>query len=157
MMNSSYRRSLVACLALPISLFFFSGCSGKTDDVRLVLCKEVTDRLLADMRPIEWTANSQRINRPAFAVIELEFTTGRQQEGRPMTSECYFAYNTVEENVITHVDELSAYSTLPYRMTIDGKEVPKQILQKAVSDEQIEGLAEFMEKINGVSRKLLSQ
>jgi hypothetical protein len=35
--------------------------------------------------------------------------------------------------------------------------VPKQILQKAVSDEQIEGLAEFMEKISRTSRKLLSE
>ena len=93
----------------------------------------------------------------AFAVIQLEFSTGRQQEGRSMKSECYFAYDTVEETVITHVDELSAYATLPYRMTIDSKEVPKQILQRAVSDEQIEGLAEFMEKINAASRKLLSQ
>jgi hypothetical protein len=74
-----------------------------------------------------------------------------------MTSECYFAYNTVEENVMTHVDELSAYATLPYRMTIDGEDVPKQLLQRAVSDEQIEGLAEFMDRINGASRKLLSQ
>jgi hypothetical protein len=156
-MNSSFRGSLAACLALPVSVLLLSGCSGKTEDVRIVLCKEVTDRLLADMRPIAWTANSQRINRPAFAVIQLEFSTGKQQKGRSMTSECYFAYDTVEENVITHVDELSAYATLPYRMTIDGKEVPKQILQRAVSDEQIEGLAEFMEKINGASRKLLSQ
>ncbi len=152
-MNAFFRRSLVACLVLPVSVFFLTGC-GKTEDVRIVLCKEVTDRLLADMRPIEWTAISQRINRPAFAVIQLEFTAGKQ---KAMRSECYFAYDTVEENVITHVDELSAYATLPYRMTIDGQEVPKQILQKAVSDEQIEGLAEFMDKINGASRKLLSQ
>ena len=156
-MTASFRSALAASLALPLSVVLLSGCSGKTDDVRLVLCKEVTDRLLADMGPIEWTANSQRINRPAFAVIDLEFSTGKQQERRSMTSECYFAYNTVEENVMTHVDELSAYATLPYRMTIDGKDVPKQVLQRAVSDEQIEGLAEFMDRINGASRKLLSQ
>ncbi len=156
-MHPTFRKSVIALLALPVSVLLLAGCSGKTDDVRLVLCKEVTDRLLADMRPIEWTANSERINRPAFAVIELEFSTGGQQEGSSMTSECYFAYEAVEENVMTHVDELSAYSTLPYRMTIDGNEVPKQILQKAVSEEQIEGLAEFMDKISGTSRKLLSE
>lgn len=154
MMNAFFRGSLPAFLVVAFSALWLSGCSGKTEDVRIVLCKEVTDRLLADMRPIEWTAISQRINRPAFAVIQLEFTAGKQ---KAMRSECYFAYDTVEENVITHVDELSAYATLPYRMTINGKEVPQQIRQKAVSDEQIEGLAEFMEKINGASRKLLSQ
>ncbi|MDX1344486.1 MAG: hypothetical protein R3179_01220 [Sedimenticolaceae bacterium] len=153
-MNAFFRRSLAASLVLALPMFYLSGCSGKTEDVRIVLCKEVTDRLLADMRPIEWTAISQRINRPAFAVIRLEFTAGKQ---KAMQSECYFAYDTVEENVVTHVDELSAYATLPYRMTIDGQEVPQQIRQKAVSEEQIEGLAEFMEKINGASRKLLSQ
>ena len=47
-MNSSFRRSLAACLALPVSVLLLSGCSGKTEDVRIVLCKEVTDRLLAD-------------------------------------------------------------------------------------------------------------
>ncbi|MGD8556528.1 MAG: hypothetical protein PVF23_09215 [Chromatiales bacterium] len=156
-MHPTFRKSVVAILALPLTVLLLAGCSGKTDDVRLVLCKEVTDRLLAGMRPVEWTANSQRINRPAFAVIELEFSTGSLHEGKSMTSECYFAYEAVEENVITHVDELSAYSTLPYRMTINGKDVPKQILQKAVSDEQIEGLAEFMEKISRTSRKLLSE
>ena len=153
-MNAFFRRSLAASLVLALPMLYLSGCSGKTEDVRIVLCKEVTDRLLADMRPIEWTEISLRINRPAFAVIQLEFTAGKQ---KAMRSECYFAYDTVEENVITHVDELSAYATLPYRMTIDGQEVPKQILQKAVSDEQIEGLAEFMDKINEASRKLLSQ
>jgi hypothetical protein len=156
-MHPTFRKSVVAILALPLTVLLLAGCSGKTDDVRLVLCMEVTDRLLAGMRPIERTASSQRINRPAFAVIELEFSTGSLHEGKSMTSECYFAYEAVEENVITHVDELSAYSTLPYRMTINGKDVPKQILQKAVSDEQIEGLAEFMEKISRTSRKLLSE
>ena len=156
-MHPTFCKSVIAIMVLPLSFLLLAGCSGKTDDVRLILCKEVTDRLLAGMRPIEWTANSQRINRPAFAVIELEFSTGSLQEGRSMVSECYFAYDAVEENVITHVDELSAYSTLPYRMTIDGKDVPEKILQKAVSDEQIEGLAEFMEKISKTSRKLLSE
>ena len=148
------RWSLAILFAVPASLFL-SGCSGKSDDVRLVLCKEVTERLLADVRPVAWKGSSQRINRPAFAVIQLDFTAGKQD--RSMRSECYFAYNTVEENVITHVDELSAYSTLPYRMTIGGNEVPKEILQKAVSEEQIEGLAEFMEKIAETKRKLLSE
>ena len=41
-MHFSFRRSLAACLALPL---FLSGCTGKTEDVRIVLCKEVTDRL----------------------------------------------------------------------------------------------------------------
>ena len=53
-MNSSFRRSLAACLALPVSVLLLSGCSGKTEDVRIVLCKEVTDRLLADLHPVYW-------------------------------------------------------------------------------------------------------
>ena len=48
-------------------------------------------------------------------------------------------------------------NVIPAVMVIDGKDVPKQILQKAVSHEQIEGLAEFMEKISRTSRKLLSE
>lgn len=145
---------LFPLLVLPALAILLPGCS-KTDDVRLVLCKEVTDRLLATMRPIEWLGDSHRIRRPEYAVIHLDFTVSKTGwEDRKVTSECYFAYDTVEENVMTHVDELSAYSTLPYKMTIRGREVPHRILQKAVNQEQIEGFAEFFEKIREAPRKL---
>lgn len=149
-------RPLVLLSTLAAMLFSLSGCT-KTDDVRLVLCKEVTERLLDSMRPIEWQGNSHRIVRPEYAVIHLDFFINKADwEGRTVTSECYFEYDTIEENVITHVDELSAYSTLPYRMTIQGKEVPKLIMQQAVSQEQIEGLNAFMDKVVETHRKLQS-
>ncbi|MEJ2308439.1 MAG: hypothetical protein P8Z78_03860 [Gammaproteobacteria bacterium] len=146
-------RLLLPALAVPLFAATLAGCA-RTDDVRLVLCKEVTDRLLASKGPLEWTGNSQRIKRPAYAVIHLDFKAGPQ--GEQMSSECYFEYNAVEENVMTQVDELSAYSTLPYRMTIEGRDVPKPILQKAVSEEQIEGLSEFLDKLREAPRRLQS-
>jgi hypothetical protein len=156
-MMTSMLRPLALVLSIPVIAAGLFGCSGKTDDVRLVLCKEVTDRMLMSMRPIEWKGNSHRIKRPEFAVIHLDFTINKAGwEGKTVTSECYFEYDTVEENVITHVDELSAYSTLPYKMTIQGKAVPKLVLQQAVSQEQIEGLSEFMDKVVETHRKLQS-
>lgn len=149
-------RPLVLFSAATAMLLFLSGCT-KTDDVRLVLCKEVTDRLLASMRPIEWQGNSHRIARPEYAVIHLDFFVNKADwEGKTVTSECFFEYDTVEENVITHVDELSAYSTLPYKVTIQDKEVPKLIMKQAVSAEQIEGLNEFMDKVVETHRHLQS-
>jgi hypothetical protein len=109
------------------------------------------------MRPIEWQGDSHRIVRPEYAVIHLDFFVNKADwEGKTVTSECYFEYDTIEENVITHVDELSAYSTLPYKVTIQGKEVPKLIMQQAVSQEQIEGLEEFLGKVVETHRKLQS-
>lgn len=146
-------RLMLPAFAVPLFAVILTGCS-KTDDVRLVLCKEVTDRLLASKGPLEWTGNSQRIKRPAYAVIHLDFKAGPQ--GQQLSSECYFEYDAVEENVMTQVDELSAYSSLPYKMTIQGRDVPKPILQKAVSAEQMEGLSEFLDKLIEAPRRLQS-
>ena len=30
------------------------GCSGKTEDVRINLCREMTERMLDEMKPITW-------------------------------------------------------------------------------------------------------
>ena len=101
---------LFPLLVLPALAILHPGCS-KTDDVRLVLCKEVTDRLLATMRPIEWLGDSHRIRRPEYAVIHLDFTVSKTGwEDRKVTSECYFAYDTVEENVMFPLDMLTSES-----------------------------------------------
>ena len=74
-------------LVFSILLFSMSGCTQKTDDVRLVLCKEVTDRLLTSMRPIEWKGNSHRIVRPEYAVIHLDFQVNKADwEGKTVTA-----------------------------------------------------------------------
>mgnify|MGYP000181600630 CR=1 FL=1 len=99
---------LFPLLVLPALAILLPGCS-KTDDVRLVLCKEVTDRLLATMRPIEWLGDRHRIRRPEYAVIHLDFTVSKTGwEDRKVTSECYFAYDTVR-----YVEERLADSCPP--------------------------------------------
>ena len=46
----------------------FAGCSGTTEDVRVTLCKNLTQSLLPSAQSIEWTGNENTFVRPEFAV-----------------------------------------------------------------------------------------
>lgn len=140
---------------LAIATVVTGGCSGKTEDVRFKLCKEVTERILESMRPIAWQEQTSQIRNVGDAVTRLSFTVGSEgYEGRPATAACFFRHDLPEESALDHANPLAAYSTLPYKMTINGKNVPDDILKQSVRAEQLEPFIEFTEQVKKEIGKL---
>lgn len=149
-------RPLTTAMLVMATSLTLGGCSAqKSEDVRFKLCKEVTTRLMDSMKPVTFKSQSSEIRSAGDAAIRLNFTINRKgHENKLVNSACYFEYQIVEQTVIDHVDPLAAYSTLPYKMTIQGKEVPQDILNQAVSAEQIEPFVEFAEQVRREIEKL---
>lgn len=112
------------------SALIMSACSGSTEDVREVLCKRLAMTLLPIDKDTAWKDSEQRIKGPEYAVIAVRPEGGGE-------ARCWFEYDAVEETAESHVDPLSAYATLPYQMTLNGRQVDDRILLQAVNAERI--------------------
>jgi hypothetical protein len=128
---------LLTLLSVGLSL---AGCSGSGEDPRETFCKNLTVAMLGLPGDSEWQDSTQAIQRPEFATI-----TVRAQRGA--TATCWFEYDVPEETAETHVDPLSAYATLPYRMTLNGKTVADRVLLDAVNAEQIRQGKQVIEQL----------
>jgi hypothetical protein len=115
------------------SLLLLTGCSGPREDVRVTFCKNLTVELLAPQTRIEWRDTEQRLEgyESAAITVHLELPE-RSGRARNMQATCRYPYDTVEENVMTHSDPLSAYATVPEQMTLNGRPVPEVKLREAI-------------------------
>jgi len=137
-------RSLWAGVALAL----LAGCSGKTEDVRIKLCRNLTERLLESVSPITWKSQHAEIRQQGDAMVRLELGISKDgYENRVVVSACFFDPDQLEESVVEHVDPLSAFATIPYAMTVEGAPVPEQILHSLVHDAQWEPVADFFSRM----------
>lgn len=105
------------------------GCSGPREDVRVTLCKRLTTNLLDVTGELQWQETRSQFQEPEFAVswLRVRLPEGSAAPGEHVSA-CYFEYDTVEPNAMTHSDPFSAYASQPYRMTLNGEEVSRQQL-----------------------------
>lgn len=122
-------RRLPASLALLIVVTVLNGCSGSTEDVRETFCKNLAIAQLGVARDVEWDDTRQTIQRPEYALLTVRVKGG----GR---TSCWFEYDAVEESAQTHVDPLSAYATLPYQISVNGRVLGPREALDAVNAEQ---------------------
>ena len=124
-------RSVVALTAtLLFTATLFPGCSGPQEDVHISYCKELIEARVGSAQTIEWKGSESEIRRPEYAKISLTFDAAAS----PMEAACYYKYDTADESVMTHSNPLSAYATVPYRMTVNGQEVEERILHEAIQE-----------------------
>lgn len=127
--------------ALTVSLIAaagaLAGCSGSTEDVRVSLCKNLSTALQPDAQSIEFTGGENTFNRPSYAVTGLTFDVVDSGGKRTsMRSACHYAYEALDDTALTLADPLSAYATLPFKMTLNGRELSKVELRDLVNAEQ---------------------
>jgi hypothetical protein len=131
------RWDLSVRLALLAGAGLLAGCSGSTEDVRVTLCKNLTQATQPAAASIEWLANENTFRRPEYAVTGLRFELvdgdGRRST---MTSACHYAYEALDDTAITLADPLSAYANLPFAMTLDGRTLGDAELLRLVNEEQ---------------------
>jgi hypothetical protein len=113
------------------------GCSGSTEDVRVSLCKNLSTALQPGAQSIEFTGGENTFNRPSYAVTGLTFDVVDSEGKRTsMRSACHYAYEALDDTALTLADPLSAYATLPFKMTFNGRELSKVELRDLVNAEQ---------------------
>jgi len=151
-------RNLKIALPLLLTTLVAAGCTGKTEDVRIKLCREVTARLLDSMQPLEWKSQSAGPRREGDAAVRLGLTVGGgENANRLVTSACFFKKTVNEESALDHADPMAAFATVPYAMTIDDTPVPAELMHRAVTDEQIEGFREFFDRLRQLPAQALGK
>ncbi len=117
-------------IILMITAALLQGCAGSGEDVHIAYCKNLTLHLLGAPEGLTWQVSSTEIHRPEYAEIKVNFTHPEDGAGE---ASCFYDYIAVDETAQTLADPLSAYATVPYKMTLQGQPVSKQELANAIS------------------------
>lgn len=125
---TSPSRTVRLLLLLPAAMVL-SACTGSDEDVRITFCKQLAIAQLDLPEDVVWGESSQQIKRPEYAIV----TVRPERGGR---TSCWFEYDAAEETAETHVDPLSAYATLPYQVSVNGKVLGPRETLDAVNAEQ---------------------
>ena len=133
-------RTMPGALAAGIlmsGLILTGGCSGPTEDVRVTLCKNLTQSLQLSSESIEWKGNENTFKRPEYAIISLSFDVVDRDGGRvSRQSACHYAYEELEDTALTLANPMDAHATLPFAMTVDGRALGDAELLRLVNEEQ---------------------
>jgi hypothetical protein len=106
-----------------------AGCSGSPgEDVRITLCKDMVSTRLGGSQTVAWQDARAETRGHEHAAVRLRFSAA----GGDGNAACYYKYNAVEDTALTLSDPLSAYSTSPYEMTLNGKTLSRSELAQAI-------------------------
>ncbi len=145
----------VAVIATAISLV---ACSGSTEDVRVTFCKDISSALVPGAESIEWTANENTFRRPEYATAKLTFdvvdNSGRH---KTMRTACYFEFDAIEDTAQHLADPFSAYATLPFAMSVDGRALSDAEVIALRNNEQIRRGKAAIERLESSARELAAK
>jgi hypothetical protein len=128
---------------------FTSGCSGPREDVRVTLCKDmVSTQLATGTPPITWTETKTETRGYQYAAVRLRFSTSGQN-GHAI---CYYDYDANDDTAVTLADPISAYSTSPSKMTLNGRTLSRSDLARAVKDAMLKQGRQFIDGARNLMR-----
>lgn len=133
-MKTIFRLSISRMTLFLTAIALISGCSGSREDVRITFCKDLTSALLDFPPALAWRGNQNRFQRPEYVAVKVLYEMPEEPDGEAI---CFYDYDTVDENVMTHSQPLSAYSTLPYQVEMNGEPVAKSVLDHAIQSQQV--------------------
>jgi len=131
-----------------------TGCSVPTEDVRLALCKKLVTTFIELPLAMEWRESEEKFARFEDLVTTVNIDIQYQiDEPASLQASCYYEYDeAIEEDVSTHVDPLSTYKTVPYKMILDGEVIEQPVFEKVVHlimlDQGLQAL-QFLHKRKG--------
>lgn len=124
------RPILASALILLLAAITFMGCSGSREDVRVTLCKDMVAVRIGSSQSITWPETETQTRGYEDAAVKLRYAA-RGQGGEAV---CYFKYDAMEHTAQNLSDPLSAYSTSPYEMTLDGETLSSSTLARTIKD-----------------------
>lgn len=110
-----------------------SGCSCSREDVRVTLCKDLTSALVDSPQALVWKGHESTFRRPEYVAVKVLYEIPDKTTAEAV---CFYAYNTPEEDAMTQSRPLSAYSTLPYKMELNGESVSQSVLSDGIKSQQ---------------------
>jgi hypothetical protein len=147
---------LIPALAGAITL---PGCSSPTEDVRITLCKNLVLTLSEPHQAVEWKEIDNKFARFEDLIVSVNGEVLTQDdEPTPIQATCFYEYDeAIEEDGMTHVDPLSTYKTVPYKMLLNGESIPKPVLDQAVQvailNQGKEAVGKIKKSVSEVARK----
>ncbi len=134
--------TLTAPLLLAATL---TGCSGPGEDVRVTLCKGVTEVLLDGTAPLDWKTEENKMGRWVDLAMKLGFDTPAKAGQQTV---CHYQYRSpTEENIITDTQPLAVYATRPFKVVLNGASVTGKALDDAINEAVLRQGKAFAEKV----------
>jgi hypothetical protein len=147
-MNCFKQLGIVIKAVLLTGVALFAGCSGPQEDVRISFCKDLITTRLDSPRAMQWNGIDSEIRRPEYAKITVTFEAQFPDSGvAPMQAACFYGYAASEDNAMTQSDPLSAYATVPYKMTMNGESVAEGDLHEAVKTASLKQGKELVDRV----------
>ncbi|WP_296808748.1 hypothetical protein [Thiocapsa sp.] len=122
-------------VALATASVLVASCSGSREDVRVSFCKKLVATQVASPSSVRWTDVQTHPRGHSGLSVVLGFESDGLSGPRQAT--CRYRYNAVEDTALMLSDPLSAYSTSPETMTIDGESLSRSALAEAVKQAMI--------------------
>lgn len=125
-----------------------AGCSSPGEDVRVILCKDIAAGTL-DPRPqsVNWSDASTNLRRAEDLAVTVKaeaiLADGRSQ---PLTATCLYRHDAVDETALTIANPMAAYSTSPYRLTVNGRAVGGRQLAEVIKQAMLRQGRAFLER-----------
>lgn len=136
---------LIMLLVLSASLL--TACSKK-EDVRLVLCQDLTIMLLNS--PDDYVRHEYKIIMKGYEDLEVKLlysTTGADGTTLDNQASCFYAYVQEDVGMETFNTPSSAYDTYPNKVVFEGHELQPKTLAPLIEQVMIKQAKETVSKI----------
>jgi hypothetical protein len=110
--------------------------------------------LLKSSQSPVWTSNEKRFQRPEYVAVKVLFEMQDKTAGEAV---CYYDYDAVDETALTHSQPLSAYSTVPYQMELNGTLVDQHKMHKTILGQQQQLFDKFVASLLQIVNDLLGR
>jgi hypothetical protein len=139
-MTCSHRFPAKSLLTLFAAGLLVSACSSPREDVRITLCKDIVLTQSGSGTAIQ-NADAQTKGYE-HAAVRVWFSS----QGRDAQAACYFDYNAVDDTALHLSDPLSAYSTSPFEVVIDGQKLSRAELAGAIKQAMVKQGRELLDR-----------
>lgn len=148
MISSKTRRKATSALVTALGMaWILAGCSGSAEDVRVRLCKDLVATQLPAGAKLVWTETDVEMRRSEELVVRLGFEAeGGAGATEAMRASCHYRHDAVEDTALTLANPASAYSTSPYRMTLNGESIGNPRLARAIKQAMLKQGRELLDK-----------
>jgi hypothetical protein len=138
---------------LPV-LVLLGACSGSTEDVQLTLCKQLTGEMLfSDYQKSDWLSEDMKFK----GYDDLEVIVRYKKASGEGESRCFYAYDAVEDNVMTVANPATAYATYPSKVIQDGTVVSSKVYAAKINEIMLkQGKAAIQVPIDKITEEVKS-
>ena len=156
-MKFAYRLGPAVGAALLSAAILLPGCSD-TEDVHVTYCRELIEARVGSAMELHWQGSEQEIRRPEYAKITLSFEAAQPGgPSAPMQAACFYKHDASEDTAQHQGDPLSAFATVPYRLTVNDRDVSVEVLHAAVKEAALQQGRELVEQVRQGADQALQQ